>query len=403
MSEHTLSTPALSRRAAVAGAGAAALVGLGPTLGWAAPLRRRPVVGVLTPSVPGRSVVAARGDSLVAGLRVGLGGATRLLREDVPFSLHGVAEAAERLVTQGATVVVSALSDPVSVRLQERLAERGAALVVANAGAHVVADGAQRRPGALHNSMQHWAAALSLGQWAARNLGPRLHAVVAAPDAGYDSVFALRRGFAGAGGAVVGLSLTHTDGGIGDVVAEVRGSGADVIGVSASGTRAVAIVRALREGGVRAPILVDPSVLDASLSELRRARRVYVATASVDERALAGLEARLPGRADAHAVLGHDTGILVAAGLDRLRGRSPARLAATLAGARIAGVRGQMRVHARLGTVSTPLEVRKVASSQGGPASRVVVRRARIGGVAPAMSVVTGRESSGYLNEYGTT
>lgn len=398
-----LSTTA-TRRTVLVGAGAAGVLGA-TEVAVAAPRTRRAVVGVLTSSFPGRPVASARGRDLVAGLRTGLGStARRVVTAEVPFGYAGAEDAARRLLDSGADVLVASVGEVVVERLAALCAGSGTALVAANVGAHVVTPG-RGAPTVLHSSMQHWAAALSLGGWAARTLGGSLHAVVSAPDAGYDSVFALRRGFTAAGGTVTGLSLTHEGDGVADLVAEVRASAARVVGVSASGRRAVEIVRALRGAGVRLPLLVDSLALEsgglAALGDA--ARNVYVAGARLDAERHAALRRALraagAGAPTSYSVLGHDTGLLVAAGAARLGSRSWERLPRVLAGARVRGVRGQMRVHPSSGTVSTPLVVSKVRAR----GARVVAQRPRVGGVAPAMAVVTGRHATGYVNEYQTT
>jgi ABC-type branched-subunit amino acid transport system substrate-binding protein len=406
-----LALPVLPRRAVVAGVGLASLAGALPAASLPAAAsvasRRAVTLGVLTPSVPGRPAVAARGQALVEGLRVGLGPRrSTLLREEVPHGYAGAAAALQRLLDGGADVVVAAVGAPVAEGLEAACRDAGAALVTAGVGAHVVADRGRKRPDAVHNSLQHWASALTLGRWAAAKRGRTMHAVVAAPDAGYDSVFALRRGFTARGGSVVGLTITHNGTDLSDLVADVRRTRPAVVGVSASGGRAVEVVRALRAAGITAPVLLDDLALaEGGLSALgRRGRGVFTAASRVDAELLRQLRAQLRTAGvgpTPYAVLGHDTGLLVAAGLDRLGSRPSAALPRVLAGTRVAGVRGVQVVHPRLGTVSTPLEVRRVRPARA--TTTRVAKRARVGGAAPAMAVVAGRDGSGYVNEYQTT
>lgn len=409
---------ALTRRTFLGTTGAAGLVAAGAlgTPAEAAAPRTAPrtgrvlSLGVLT---AGGSSLPRSGEGLVAGLRLGFAragvGAT-LAHREVAGGYAGAAAAVDDLLSAGARVIVAGVSAPVADQLSERCREAGAALVVANVGAHVVADPAGP-PSVLHSSLQHWQSALSLGQWASRRLGRTLFHIVAAPDAGYDSVFAVRRGFLGAGGELVGWRITHAGPGSepAAAAAAAKASRASVVAVSATGERAVAIVRALRAHGVTARLLIDPLAVEGdTLRRLGRAAHgAYAASALVPaDTDLARVARSATGRAgDPFTVLGQDTASLVAAGARRLdaSGRAPADLARVLAGRRVAGARGVQLVHAERGTVSVPLVVRRVAARGSRPVLRVVARRDRIGGAAPAMAVLGGREASAYVNEYLTT
>ncbi len=410
MIDQTTTALPVSRRGVLLGTGAVAVlgaVGTG-TVPAMAKGRRTPQVGLLTASFPGRPTVTRRGDRLAAGLAIGLGTEVGTLRRaTVPFGLHGVTDAAVSLLDAGVEVIVAAISEPLAQPLAGLCAERGAALVVANAGAHVPDEvGVRGRPRALHTSTQHWQAALSAGGWARRQFGKRLHVVVAAPDAGFDTVFALQRGFAAAGGKVVAITMTHDDAGTRGLVAEVRASLPDVVGVCASGSRAAEIVQALRAAGVRAPVVLDPLAEEsgtlAGLGPLTQ--QLYLARAACDATRLRALKRELKARGhrapDAFDVLGNDTGLLIATGAARLGGRDWSALPEVLAGVRVKGARGVQRVHPRTGVVSTPLAVHRIRRKGGRPVSVPIASRPRVAGDLATVAVLRGRTASGYVNEY---
>lgn len=413
MSQHT--EPTLTRRTLVGGSLATGTLVATGAVSATAPAQaapgRRPRVGVLAERLPTRPRVARRADALAAGLAIGLGVAdARILRAETTSSNEDLAAAVEELVRAGAQVVVAALSTPIAARLGELCAEAKVALVVANSGAHVVDEQTvAAAPRALHVSTQHWQSAMSAGGWARRAHGRRMHVVVAGPDAGYDSVYALQRGFAAAGGAVVGTSLTHGSTRLADLVADVRASRPEVIGVCATGTRAAEIVNALRGAGIGLPIVLDPLAAESgAITALgARGRGLHLVAPQADagrRRALArALRSRGHARPDAYAILGYDTALLIAAGARRLGSRSWSSLPAVLAGARVAGVRGVQKVHPRLGTVSTPLAVYRISRVDGASRLRAVVARPRIAGDRATAKVLRGRTASGYLNEYLTT
>jgi branched-chain amino acid transport system substrate-binding protein len=404
----------LRRRSVLAGAGVATALAAAsfPTGAAAAARRRRIHVGVITASRPGSHATAQRSDALIAGLRLGLG--TRLRRlshTEIVGGYAGGATAVEKLIEGGADLIVAAISPLVARDLESLCHSRGVALVVAGVGAHVAEPTRTAgKPTALYTSTQHWQAAFSSGQWARHHLGRSLHQIVAAPDAGYDSVYALRRGFTGAGGTVVGTSMAFQGEGAGlsQAIADVRRSRPAVIGISASGERAIAIVQGLRRAGIKARFVLDPTAVEpGTVGRLGGAGQgAFAGGTHLDQTRLKTLSAALrkagAGRANAFSVLGYDTGLVIAAGLDRLGSRRITRLAAVLAGARVRGVRGVQQVSAS-GTVTVPLAVRKVTKRAGARTAVELVRRPRIASNAPAMAVVRGRLASGYVNEYLTT
>lgn len=399
----------LSRRMVLGGtaAASAAAVLVRPTSAFARG-RRRPVIGVLTSSRADQRGTSPRGAAFVAGLTVGLGGAQKkVLHAEVVGGYAGLLPAAEKLINSGARVLVAAVSEAKAPELVALCARRKVALVMAGTGAQVASPTRTAgRPTALHTSAQHWQSSLAMGGWAARKLGSTLHHVVAAPDAGYDSVYALRRGFTGAGGTVVGLSMTHEGHGLGDTVREIRASRPRVIAISASGPRAAQIARALRAGGVKGRFVLDPTSTDALAAFKGAADGAHAGGVAVDparRKALgAALRRRGAGAPNAASILGHDTGVLIAAGLARLGSRPWTRLPARLVGVTVPGVRGAQKVDAH-GRVSVPLAVVKVRRKGRKRSVVTVARRARVRGTAPAMNVVQGRMSSGYVNEYATS
>jgi branched-chain amino acid transport system substrate-binding protein len=412
----------LTRRTFVASGGAATVLATAPGVvgsavgaASATPLR----VGVLTTD---QSSFTQSGRSLLDGLAVGFAASPYVVAtldsRPVAYGLVGAVEGATELVASGAQVVVAGISAPASRLLADACAEAGVGLVLANVGAHVVSG--PQRPGVLHSTMQHWQSALVAGQWAASELGRRLFTIVSVPDAGYDTVFAVRRGFVAAGGEFLGAALTHEsgDGGVAAAVKAARTSRADVVAVSASGRRAAEIVRACRAGGLKAALVVDSLALEGfAIGELGRTaigvHSVASWTRSTDTaagRAFVQTYRAQTGRSpDAFAALGHDTALLVAEGVRRVfaSGRPWSELAESLAGAKVPGARGTQIVHRTLRTVSTPLAVRQVRAKSGVPKHVVVAGRPRVVGTPASMSgLESGLEAgrvAAYLNEYLAT
>lgn len=399
--------PAVDRRQLIRYAGLGVGVASVPTgqvlLGsaaHAAPLALK--VGVLTTA--GASYARA-GQSLLDGLAVGFGSASvsaDFVSRPVQGGYAGARAWCDELLDAGVDVVVAGVSAPVAAALAPAVAERGRCLVVANVGAHVVA---QRHPAVLHSSLQHWQSAFAMGQWAAANLGRLLFSASALPDAGYDGIYAFRRGFEAAGGTMVGRAVTHTGAGgdgVAAAVAAARDSGANVVIGHHSAANAAEFMAAA--SGLSAALVMDGlAVEDLSLSSIGSSARGVRSAASwlaaaTTRSAFAKAYQTRTGRApDAFAVLGHDTALLVAEGARRA-GAARDRLASSLAGVSVTGVRGKLLVDPATYTTSTPLVVRQVQQTSTGLANAAIATLARVKGVPPALAGMS--SESGYVNEY---
>ena len=388
-------------RAAGGGAGVAAVSSLaraGDALANGG--RRRLHVGVLVPTGGDEAGMAA---SLLDGVRLGFGEDVdaRIEAAEVLLGVHGARARAEEMLDAGARVVIAGVSAPVALRLAGMFEERGARLVAANAGAHVVRP-RERRASVTHVSLQQWQAAYALGRWAAAKVGRR--GLIAAPisDSGYDTVYALRRGFESAGGTVVGTMVTHAqESGPSehDVMAAVAEAGADVLLGLHSGSWGADLIRAHAAAGRPVP-LVGTGFLAQERSlrlqghaanGLRTVASWSPALRTDENRGFLRAFRQATGRqADAYAVLGHDAARIIAEGATR-RGKRDRAV--------VASPRGPLRV-SRTGIVLGPLYLRRVRSGSGG-LEHAVVRRLKAPTAFPRPLSDLGRApASGYLNEY---
>jgi len=374
----------------------------------AAPAQAAPTislrVGVLT---TGGSSYAGAGRSLLDGLAVGFGSASAtatLVSRAVPGGYDGARALCAELLDAGVDVVVAGVSAPVADALVPLAAERGRCLVAANVGGHLVS---RSHPSLLHSSLQHWQSAFAMGQWAATNLGSRLFSVAALPDAGYDGIYAFRRGFESAGGRLVGNAVTHAspaDDGVAAAISAARASGADVVVGHHSGSRAADLIRAATS--LDATLVVDGlGVEDSSLAAVGpaavgvRSAASWLAASTTRTSFTKAYRARTGSAPDAFAVLGNDTALLVAEGARRAKG-SWGRLVQSLAGASVAGVRGAVAVDEATYATSTPLVVRQVSQTSSGLANTAVATLPRVTGVPPALAGLSPAGTARYLNEY---
>src|SRR4051812_13316450 len=242
----------------LAGAGAGVAVGApllraGDAFGRGSALK----VGVLAPS---GSHYPRMGENLLAGLELGLernAAAGSLVVRQVEGGYAGAHSAARELLQSGADVVVAGITAPVAQQLEPIFREHGRTLLVANVGAHVVRP-EQHSAHVIYNSLLDWQAAFSLGVWAAGHAGRRALVLTSVQDAGYDSIYAFRRGLGTAGGRVAETIVTG-GGETESLVQRLRSltERPTVAYVAASGAQAAKIIRAYRASGVRAPLLAS--------------------------------------------------------------------------------------------------------------------------------------------------
>ncbi|PUA81373.1 ABC transporter substrate-binding protein [Nocardioides currus] len=398
--------PTLGRRGFVGAAGAATAALTVPVLAAPAASAARPLrVGVL---VPEDLSYAPAGASLVAGLALGFRTAkhpvaTSLVTRGVSRGYAGATTATAELLATKVDVVVAGVSVLTAESIAPLCRAAGVSLVVAGVGAHVVPTGTA---GVLHVGLQHWQAAHAMGSWARKNLGSSLFEIVAAPDAGYDAVYATARSFQSSGGALVGRAITHdrpVGTGADEAVAAARASGAAVVVVHASGRRAAEILAAVRRGGLGAKVVADGLAVDDAVlpSVGSAARGVYSAsswvgrstTAPVRDFVHAYRAAHGNRRPDAFAVVGHDAARVVAAASRRTTKRSA--WTSTMTGRKVDGARGTLLVGTD-GVATSRISIRRVGQGR----NLEIDRTARIGGVPLTLASLRTTEVAAYVNEF---
>lgn len=395
----------IGRRSFVGAAGVATAALTVPVLTAVPASAARPLrVGVL---VPERLSYARAGESLLAGLELGFATARHPVAatfhtRGVPQGYSGATTAASELLAEKVDVLVAGVSALTAEQLAPLCRAKGVSLVVAGVGAHVVP---QAAPGVLHVGLQQWQAAHAMGAWAKTNLGGSLFEIVAAPDAGYDAVYATSRSFQSSGGAVLGRAITHdrpVGTGADDAAAAARASGAGIVVVHASGRRAADILAALRRAGVSAKVIADglavddavlPAVGSAAAGTYSASTWVGRSNATSVREFVRAFRAANGRRPDAFAVVGHDAARAIAVASRRTTRK--AAWASTLRGRRIDGARGVLVVGAD-GVAATRISIRRVAKGR----NVELARTPRIVGVPPTLASLRTTEVAAYVNEY---
>jgi branched-chain amino acid transport system substrate-binding protein len=401
----------------LAGAGAGIAVA-GPLLnaGVARAASGIPVrVGVL---VPTGSSYASMGRSLSEGLALGFDAArtgasavnATITQRDVARGYGGAHAAAEELLNGGVDVVVAGVSALVARQLTSLFEQRKTPLVVANVGAHVVTPAA-RSAFVLHNSLLYWQASYMMGI-AATRAGKRAFIASALPDAGYDTIYAFRRGFEVAGGTIVGEGVSHADPanpGVSELVAAVKSSGADVLYGLYSGSHAAEFVQAAAGSGARLAVgslgiedYLLPSIGDSAVGALSCASWTATRTTPANQAFTGAFIKRFRRAPDPFAALGYDTAALIAAGARQAtkRGLAPKQFTDSLGGTSPEGPRGLMAIDAATNVVTGPLTIRQVQKTKRGLFNVDVAKLPAVSRFPDSLSALGGPTRSGYVNEY---
>jgi ABC-type branched-subunit amino acid transport system substrate-binding protein len=375
-------------------------------------------VGVMTPS---GSSYANMGKSLLDGLSLGFDGArsgatpvnATLVRRDIDRGFGGAQATAQALLDDGADVVVAGISALTAARIAELFGTRQSPLVVANVGAHVVQPGAKNAY-VLYDSLLYWQASYSAGRWAAANVGKKAFLAASLCDAGYDTIYAFRRGFESAGGTIVGDAVTHVDladRGLSALFAAVRSSGADLVYALYSGADATQLVHEYAGAGLGAKLVTGSlAVEDYSLRATGGSAvgtmsvASWTASRSTNTNRLftKAFKTRTGRAADPFAALGYDAAAFVAEGARRAtkQGLGLRRLIDALAGVSLETARGTLTIDSNANTVTGPLWVRQVKRTTTGLANADVSHAPAVGRVPNPLSPLADGPVAGYVNEY---
>ena len=338
-----------------------------------------------------------------------------LLPEDLGLAPRAAGAGARRLIAEEHVDLLGGVVGPgAAPRLRDLCAETRTFLVVADAGAHVVAP-ADESPWVFTNSLGYWQASWAMGEWARRHVGRRAFLASCFHESGYDALPAFRRGFEAAGGRVVEMGISHVppDGHhLAPLMEAIRRSRADCVIAFHTGGFAVDFLRAYERAGLsgRMPLLGstflgEPAGLRA-LGKAALGMRSCVAwapsLANAANREFTHAFREQTGRdPDSFAALGCDTAQWVVAAAAAAGGvRRPEAFRAALGSARIAGPRGILTPAAGTRQGCPPLYLSEVRQ-QGGRLYNAVV--AELDGVSPRdrrVAALSAGPRSGWTHAY---
>lgn len=366
--EAKMSSPPLSRRSFLKGAGAAAtLLAAGHVL---------PVIPTVAGSVPDLSVgvVLPASGGRPAALRAFRDG-LRLAADTVEaahLNFHTVSTAAGRvalwrgikqMLERDVRVVVAMTTPDVAAWVQPLMADRDVPLLVSSAGANAVAE---ELPYGFFHTLHYWQSNWAAGQWAAANLGRRALVAGSFRESGYDALYAFERGFTAAGGQLLDTFVSHVPPHpvtFDRLWARAAALRPDFLFASYAGSDAADFVAAFDRSDLveTLPLMTgaffaEEAVPESAPAWLRRAPRIVPwapTLARPANRAFTAGYVRRTGRAaDNFALLGYETGQLLA-----LAAGSGGRLVDALSSARWLSPRGALRMDASASTTHADLYV----------------------------------------------
>lgn len=338
-------------------------------------------VGTLLPS---STVYAGLAEQFAAGLALAFGGAAttvQLVMQPIGAGYGTVRRQAEALLKENVGVVVGLLTPSMAARTADLFQSHDALLLASSVGENV-AEG-KANGAVFDHSLQQSAANWALGKWAAQTLGRR--AVMAADfhSSGYDSLNMFRAGFAAGGGKVVDTVVTHGPQQAADVkylLSRVAALRPDFVYAAYCGSAASELVQAYG-GGSRPPLIGNGFVTDEALlagmgNAAMGIKSAHAWSGQLDtaaNRAFQTAYATAYGQAASSvALLGYESGLLLAAALKGSGGRTQAGpLGAALAATTIASPRGTVTMAGDSHSSSGPIYLREVAMVDGAAVNAV--------------------------------
>jgi branched-chain amino acid transport system substrate-binding protein len=369
-------------------------------------------IGVLVPASAGYPQL---GPELLAGLRLAFeqtGQSAVLVPQDVGLGVGLVAGAAERLLLEErADLLVAMVNPDVAATLDPLLAERRAVLLNAVTGANVA-----RRddvsPYVFSHALSSWQASWALGGWAARTLGRRAAVAMSLYDSGFDAHYAFRLGFEEAGGKVLLTHVTHLPLDAPDpagLVAPLTAQRVDFVYAAYCGQPAVEFVQAYARAGLagRLPLVGGAFLTDEQLLPAQGPAALGIRTAAPwsgelqlaeNQRFVADYQARAGALPSAFALLGYETGRLIAGAM--AAAGNPRALRDALASARLDGPRGAVVMNGRTLSTTGPLYLREVRAGNPGVANAVLATLAAPGGLEGQVERIRGTLKTGWIMPY---
>lgn len=323
-----------------------------------------------------------------------------------------VALARKLLEEERVDLLVGFVNSAVASSLAPVLQDKRTPFVSASMGEYLNRD-EDNDPSTLRSTLQYWQTHWAMGAWSAQHLGKRAFIASSLYESGYDSSWAFELGLESHGGQVVGRSLALKNPGVAEVIREIAAKRPDLVYGLYSGPEAVAFVRAYGAAGLAPAIPLAGSGFLVEEESLRQLGDVAAGIKSCfswspdlafpENRAFTrDYHARNTRTADAFALLGYETALLVLSAVRRTGGEKPERdsLRTALSGLQLTSPRGPLAIDPVAGSVSAPLAVREVVMQQGRALHRPIASVAPISEIDQAVRPIRTAVRTGWHNSY---
>jgi branched-chain amino acid transport system substrate-binding protein len=373
--------------------------------------------------LPESQLYPALGNSLLAGLKLAfaernnVAGSRRveLLPAFYNDRISGATKQARALITdQDVDLLVGVMSSAAIAPLHELLEARQIPLILTNVGANVVRPRGEN-PYLFRASLNDWQANWATGGWAAKHIGRRAFVATSFYESGYDTSYLFTRGFERAGGTILGRHVTHLPRQVDSftpMVAAIKQANPDLVYAAYSGQQARDFMRAYAGADLagRVPLVGSGFLLDESLLAQHGQAALHAVSGfawaleldTPENSAFTSAYRAATGRpADPFAVLGYDTGRLIADAVATTTGDTHAtgQLLTALRTGQLLSPRGTLTMNQQTQSSAAPIYIREVQQRGGRFSNTVIATVDAMAGLDEAAAIRASLKS-GWLDAY---
>ncbi len=329
---------------------------------------------------------------------------------------HENLAAVRELIQKNKCEILVGVIPPITAsEMHNELEENGKFLIVTNAGANVVRT-EEQSPYIFYNTLGYWQSNFALGQWAARHLGRNIFIATSFYESGYDALYAFRTGAEQEGGKIIETHVSHLPNAqteMHELMGRIKNAAPDFVFAAYSGNEAAEFLSAYSKAGLENKIPLAASSFMAETSMLNKYRTSFPSMISCSSW-MPGLTAgekslsvkhtvnKSENPDDRFAVLGFDTGILIAETLhatgNKLTDISLVR--ESLRNAAFNSPRGKVFMNCDTQSITTPLYLYNLNADMNKFSYAEIDELKTVGSNNRVFTSLCSQQRTGWLNEY---